>query len=118
MATTLKVAVLLYPQVCPTDYQGPIDLFSFASPESIESHKWNSPYALTADFVAEKTVYGSSGPGFVPTRSYDSVGPDEQYDIILVPGGASSSLSPERRSKLANQVQGVAPMSHPRSPNP
>lgn len=89
MATVLKVAVLLFPRVCPTDYQGPIDLFSFLSQESIDEHQWNPSHVLTADFLAVTMdpVCGSSGPGFVPTRTYDSVGPDEQYDIILVPGG-------------------------------
>ena len=34
-------------------------------------------------------VYTMSGPALVPSRTYEQIEDDEQFDILLVPGGAS-----------------------------
>ena len=51
----------------------------------------NPAYAIKANYLAVtlEPVKSMSGPALVPTRTYDSVKPGEQFDIILVPGGKS-----------------------------
>ena len=87
----LTCAVCLYPLLDPTDFQGSVELFSYILPASIEQFKWSPApaYSITPDYLGVTTelVYGNSGPGLAPTRTYDSVKPDEAYDIIFVPGG-------------------------------
>ena len=94
----LTCAVCLYPLLDPTDFQGSLELFSYISPASIKRIGWSPAptYSITPDYLGVTTelVQGTSGPALAPTRTYDSVKPDEAYDIIFVPGGTPSRFPP------------------------
>lgn len=90
--TPLTLAVCLFPQVCPTDFQGPVELLTFISPEMISllPDLVGSPdKSITTTYLAvnREPVKGSSGPLLLPDKAYAEVKDGEQFDIILVPGG-------------------------------
>lgn len=89
--STLSLAVCLFPVVCPTDFQGPIELLSFLSPESLSRDFSPIASSLTVEVtylaVTKDAVKGSSGPLLLPDKAYEDVKDGEQFDIILVPGG-------------------------------
>ncbi|KAI0088047.1 class I glutamine amidotransferase-like protein [Irpex rosettiformis] len=93
MPTQLALAVCIFPRVCPTDFQGPIELLSFLDPQAIVGLSDIFPtvpdVSVKAIFlgVTSEPVQGSSGPKFVPDRTYSDIKDGEQFDIILVPGG-------------------------------
>lgn len=91
----ISLAVCLFPKVCPTDFQGPIELFSFVSPEYLSqpaqsrSFSGNPSVAVQVTYlsVTSDPVKGSSGPPLVPDLSYTDVEDGKQFDVVLVPGG-------------------------------
>ena len=107
MAPVLSLAVCLFENVAATDFQGPLELFGFIAPKGLESRTWpiDPAYAIEASYlsVTLDPVSTMSGPALVPTRTYDSVKPNEQFDVILVPGGKS------HRRTLRTIVEKVVP---------
>ena len=92
--TPLTLAVCLFPRVCPTDFQGPVELLSALSPEHLSENPFRlvTPVSVEATYLAptREPVKGSSGPLLSPSKAYEEVKEDEQFDIILVPGGMFS----------------------------
>jgi hypothetical protein len=92
---TLRLAVCLFPEVTALDYAGPVELLSFISSKNLQSPM--SPFQTPPSHVIETTylaytldpVEPSSGPLLVPSMTYDT---EEQFDIILVPGGEQSMI--------------------------
>ena len=91
MPEVLSLALCLFTDVFPLDFQGPMALFSFLSPEHLAAGYLPSEPAFlleTSYFaVSEDPVKVGGGPKLHPTRTYASVKPGEQFDIILIPGG-------------------------------
>ena len=93
MPRTLSLAVCLFDNVASTDFQGPAELFGFISPRGYPKRDWaiEPAYLIDATYlsVTMDPVYTMSGPALVPSRTYEQIEDDEQFDILLVPGGAS-----------------------------
>ena len=88
--TVLKVAVCLYTDVTNLDYIGPLELFTFLSPEPIKNGFIKSDILMEPTYFHydNKPFRGSYiGPLITPDRAYDDLKEGEQFDIILVPGG-------------------------------
>jgi len=86
----LRLAVCLFPAVTALDFQGPIELLGFLSPESLKRRFTNPPsHSIETTYLSHNLdlVKPSSGPLIQPNASYSDSGPSNQYDIILVPGG-------------------------------
>jgi putative intracellular protease/amidase len=97
----LRVAVCLFPAVTCSDYQGPVELLGFLSKKRIENPAMASlfpetpKYSIAIEYLAATMdrVVPDAGPLLVPQRTYDELNAStEQYDILLIPGGASLSL--------------------------
>lgn len=90
----LKLAVCLFEGVASTDFQGPVELFGFISPEQypLQNFPTEPAYLIDASYFSTSmdAVRTASGPKLVPTRTYDSLKSGEQFDIVLVPGGPGS----------------------------
>ncbi|KAJ6587197.1 class I glutamine amidotransferase-like protein [Mycena vulgaris] len=90
--TTLRVAVCLFPGVTTTDYQGPVELLGILSSKNRERALSGVSKDLP-DLYIEFTylshtldpVEPTAGPHVLPSLTYDDA--QEQFDIILVPGG-------------------------------
>ena len=116
----LSLAVCLYDQVASTDFQGSLELFGFITPKLLESKIFpmNPAYAIEPSYlsVTLDPVSPGSGPALVPTRTYDSVKPGEQFDIVFVPGGKLTCTDvhrePQQRSLSCAQVSEVTRDSH------
>lgn len=91
MAETLSVAVCLFPNVTSLDYQGPVELFGFLTPDRSQKHLPSNPtitFKLTYLSHTLDPIKPLSGPTLLPDLTYNSVITDGiQYDILLVPGG-------------------------------
>ncbi|KIP04522.1 hypothetical protein PHLGIDRAFT_120629 [Phlebiopsis gigantea 11061_1 CR5-6] len=91
MPEVLSLAVVLFDQVFALDFQGPLALFSILAPDpEIAKLLPHTPaYNIAASYLAVSAdpVHAAGGPQLVPTRTYASVKPGEQFDIILIPGG-------------------------------
>lgn len=88
--STLKVAVCLFNDVVNTDYTLPCELFSFFSREAEKTGLVKPPLLLEPTYLAysRESFRGSFvGPKIVPDKAYGEIKSDEQFDIILVPGG-------------------------------
>lgn len=98
MATTgieqLTLAVCLFDNVTALDFQGPMESIGSLAPSMI----FNPPEIIGSigSKVAVDAVYLGptadpvrpvTGPLMTPTRTYDEVKEDEQFDILLIPGG-------------------------------
>ncbi|EIN06460.1 class I glutamine amidotransferase-like protein [Punctularia strigosozonata HHB-11173 SS5] len=93
----LRFAVCLFPAVTTLDYQGPIELFGFISSKRLDN-PISAPlsteppkYAFDIEYLGHTRdpVEPISGPSVLPQRTYDEVlASKEQFDILLVPGGA------------------------------
>ena len=88
----LSLAVCIFPIVCPTDFQGPVELLSFIDPETVARGGLlpsvpDTTIKVTFVGVTSDPVKGSSGPKLQPDRTYSDIKEGEQFDIILVPGG-------------------------------
>ncbi|KAH8079448.1 class I glutamine amidotransferase-like protein [Cristinia sonorae] len=89
---TLKLAVCLFNNVAATDFQGPVELFGFLSPSRLETNNpgFGMPkYAISTTYLSliDGLITPMSGPSMMGSTTYDKVGPDEQFNIILIPGG-------------------------------
>lgn len=90
----LKLAVCLFNDAAVLDFQGPMEQFGFLAPSNIMHVEGNpahikSKIAIEAVYLAPTAdpVKPATGPLLLPNRTYDSVGSDEQFDMLLVPGG-------------------------------
>ncbi|KAH8073011.1 class I glutamine amidotransferase-like protein [Cristinia sonorae] len=89
----LKLALCLFNDVTALDFQGPLELFGFiARPNVIEAETLIKPVYLGP---SPDPIKPWAGAPMIPTRTYDSVGEDEQFDIILIPGGARPKATPQ-----------------------
>jgi putative intracellular protease/amidase len=68
-----------------------MELFSFLAPQFLATKAipLESKYSLEATYVSYDTepIYPSGGPPTLASRAFDDVKQDEQFDIILIPGG-------------------------------
>ncbi|THH26706.1 hypothetical protein EUX98_g7482 [Antrodiella citrinella] len=108
----LTLAICLFDEVTALDYQGPMELLGFVSPSMLtgQTSFGNPAYAIAPTYLSPKDgpVKPTSGPLLLASRTYDSVGPDEQFDIILIPGG--HGVRPELvASSLVQFVKRQAP---------
>lgn len=91
MPPVLTLAVCLFDKVAATDFQGPVELLGFISPKNLENKALalDPAWSIEASYLSTSLdpVQPMSGPHLVPTRTYASVSRDEQFDIILIPGG-------------------------------
>ncbi|KAF7973439.1 hypothetical protein HWV62_15132 [Athelia sp. TMB] len=92
MSTPLRLAVCLFPSVTALDYQGPMELLGFLSPQNLERTRsrvfpTQPAYSIETDYLSHSMnpIVPVSGPHVMPTGTYG--GTHTQYDIILVPGG-------------------------------
>ncbi|KAJ7130855.1 class I glutamine amidotransferase-like protein [Mycena crocata] len=92
--TILRVAVCLFPGVTTTDYQGPVELLGILSPKNRQRAINGVFKELTVPDISIELTYLShtldpveptAGPMVLPSITYDDA--QEQFDIILVPGG-------------------------------
>lgn len=76
------------------DYQGPVELLGFISPGGRLSSSTGTtcPYLIDITYLSHtlEPVEISSGPKVLPTRAYDDIGVNEQFDIVFIPGGRFS----------------------------
>lgn len=92
MTQTLRVAVCLFPGVTATDYQGPVELLGILSaknrPRALSGVSKNLP-DLQIEFTylshTMEPVEPTAGPLILPSLTYDEA--QEQFEIILIPGG-------------------------------
>ncbi|KAJ7045807.1 class I glutamine amidotransferase-like protein [Mycena alexandri] len=90
--TTFQVAVCLFPRVTTMDYQGPVELLGILS-SKVRERALNGVSKDIPDLNIEFTylshtldpIEPTSGPRVVPDKTYDEA--QEQFDIILIPGG-------------------------------
>ncbi|KAJ7079069.1 class I glutamine amidotransferase-like protein [Mycena belliarum] len=90
--TTLRVAVCLFPGVTTTDYQGPVELLGILSLKN-RQRALNGVSKDLPDLCIEFTylshtldpVEPTAGPHVLPSMMYDEA--QEQFEIILIPGG-------------------------------
>ncbi|TDL26224.1 class I glutamine amidotransferase-like protein [Rickenella mellea] len=91
MTQHLSLAVCLFPSVTALDYQGPIEVLGFLTPENLEKRKLKTPACtLTVTYLSHTLdpVVPTSGPATLPQLTYDDALKQKiQYDILLVPGG-------------------------------
>ncbi|KAJ8515497.1 hypothetical protein ONZ45_g7097 [Pleurotus djamor] len=92
-STNLRLALCLFPGVTCLDYQGPLELLGFLFPENQAMMKGftdvSFPLSIEATYLSHTLdkVKPMAGPSLVPDRTYDSIKEEEQFDIILIPGG-------------------------------
>ena len=94
---TLRLAVCLFPNLTLLDFIGPVQVLGMLDPKFIQAHAaiYSSmlpPMQLEATYFSHNRapVVGDVGPALIPQRTYGEVLENfEQYDLILVPGGAS-----------------------------
>ncbi|THH26711.1 hypothetical protein EUX98_g7478 [Antrodiella citrinella] len=112
----LKLAVCLFNDVTLLDFQGCVEQFGFLAPQNVLNTDSithvASKVAIDIEYLAptEDPVKPSSGPLLVPTRTYDSVRDDEQFDLILIPGGPGTfpaALPPSVISFVKKQEPGI-----------
>ena len=87
-----SVAVCLFTDVTALDFQGPVDLFRWITPEVLKVNSLPEEPAFAVEVtyfaVTMDPIRPSAGAHLVPDRTYESLKPGEQFDILLVPGGA------------------------------
>ncbi len=97
MTTTLSLAVCLFPGVTILDFVGPMELLGFISPKALTSRSMPAPVAYAIEpvyfSVSKEPVESQAGVALLPTRTYEEVIPEEQFDVLLIPGGNKSRLS-------------------------
>lgn len=71
-------------------------MFGYISPKNIGRQLLlkDSPYLIEVTYFSHTMdpIEFSAGPFVLPTKKYDDVKEDEQFDIILVPGGKRQNL--------------------------
>ncbi|KAK0482541.1 class I glutamine amidotransferase-like protein [Armillaria novae-zelandiae] len=104
------MAVCLYNGATLLDFQGPVELLGFRStairklfPDILGANESNC--AIDATYLANTLdpVVPLSGPKLLPDQTYDDA--KEQFDIILIPGGARSA----RKNALINFLKRQGP---------
>lgn len=92
---TLKLAVCLFPDLTLLDFAGPVQVFAFLEQKNIQAHSaiypTLPPVQLEITYFSHNRdpVVGDAGPALAPQKTYGEVLDNfEQYDILLVPGGA------------------------------
>ncbi|KAJ7747273.1 class I glutamine amidotransferase-like protein, partial [Mycena metata] len=96
---TLQVAVCLFPRVTAMDYQGPVELLGILS-SKVRERALNGVSKDLPDLRIELTylshtldaVEPTAGPRVVPDKTYDEA--QDQFDIILIPGGTTNQWRP------------------------
>jgi len=87
----LKIAVCIFPGVATLDYQGPMELFGFLAPSRLSDERstTSSPFALEPTYISytKDPVKPASGPLVLPDRTFDDIPAEEQFEIVLIPGG-------------------------------
>ena len=84
------MAVCLFPGVTVLDFTGPMELFSFLYPNRLARSSFGpSPYTISATYlsISKEPVVSTSELVILPNKTYGEA--VEQYDILVVPGGAS-----------------------------
>lgn len=80
-------------EIAPYICKGPIELFGFLTPENLKRRAFPAAaFTFNITYLAQslKPVVPVSGPAVIPQATYDdSIKGGKQYDLILVPGGAS-----------------------------
>ncbi|KAL0960244.1 hypothetical protein HGRIS_011876 [Hohenbuehelia grisea] len=93
--TTLRLALCLFNDVTALDYQGPIELFGLLTPKWLSLFGDAPPkYSISIEYLADsrEPIEPDSGPHMLAARTFSDVKPDEQFDIILVPGGPAPAV--------------------------
>ncbi|THH02073.1 hypothetical protein EW026_g731 [Hermanssonia centrifuga] len=94
MTTTLSLAVCLFPGVTILDFVGPMELLGFISPKALTSRSMPAPVAYAIEpvyfSVSKEPVESQAGVALLPTRTYEEVIPEEQFDVLLIPGGVGT----------------------------
>ncbi|PSS38031.1 hypothetical protein PHLCEN_2v116 [Hermanssonia centrifuga] len=97
MTTTLSLAVCLFPGVTILDFVGPMELLGFISPKALTSRSMPAPVAYAIEpvyfSVSKEPVENQVGVALLPTRTYEEVKLEEQFDVLLIPGGTKFRLS-------------------------
>uniref|UniRef100_A0A0W0F2K8 Putative class I glutamine amidotransferase-like protein n=1 Tax=Moniliophthora roreri TaxID=221103 RepID=A0A0W0F2K8_MONRR len=111
MSTELKVyrlAVCLYPNVTPLDYQGAMELLGGFSTDNQARwghlYKNRPPCAINPEYLSHtpEPVKPMVGPGLVPSMTYKEaleLEDGKDFDIILVPGGPNSDPNKGPKAK-------------------
>jgi len=115
--TVLKLAVCLSPLVATLDFAGAMEFFGLLSinlPNELKYIVAKSPYALDTTYISldlEPVQTLAAGPLIIPARSYDDIlKTNEQFDILLVPGGAGfrpNDVPPSLLEFLKRQAAGA-----------
>jgi hypothetical protein len=98
VTTPLRLAICLFPGITSLDFIGPVEVLSWIFPDLIEKvgvEVYPEPprFSIEPTFVGytlDPTILGATGPGFLAQGTYDELNDSptqEQFDIILVPGG-------------------------------
>ena len=91
----LRIALCLYPNLTALDYQGPIELFGFFTPNGVALQpmqdlyaEYSIPYVFDLEYLSHdmNPVKPFAGPPSAPQKTYDEA--LEQYDILVIPGGS------------------------------
>lgn len=92
---TLRLALCLFPNLTLLDFAGPAQVFALLEPKNIQAHSEIYPTLPSVQVQAtyfshtRGPVVGDAGPPLLPQKTYGDVLDNfEQYDILLVPGGA------------------------------
>ncbi|KAI0347905.1 class I glutamine amidotransferase-like protein [Trametopsis cervina] len=89
-APVWSVALCLFKNVTPTDYQVPLEMMTRLWRDAIHYEMLQPPPAvnLTITFLAEtmEPVVAASGPHLILTTTY-AAALDKQFDVLMVPGG-------------------------------
>ncbi|KAI0072434.1 class I glutamine amidotransferase-like protein [Panus rudis PR-1116 ss-1] len=91
---TWKIAVCLFDEVTSLDYMGPVELFVYFTKAMGDAGIRQIDVPILFDFTylnyTRDPVKPMSGPRAFPDKTYDEVGPEEQFDVVLLPGGPGS----------------------------
>ncbi|KAJ3761714.1 class I glutamine amidotransferase-like protein [Lentinula raphanica] len=118
-----RLALCLYPEVTALDYQGPIEFLGGFSTEyrsDLNSYlhvhhleEYLPPFAIDIEYVSHSldAIKPLAGPRMLPTRTYEGVMKSgEQFDILMIPGGATGNphqVDPSLLQFLKQQAPGA-----------
>ncbi len=81
---TLKVGILVFPEVEVLDFAGPFEVFAVASRIAARIAGVESPFAVSLIGASGGTVAARYGMGVVPHFSFETT---PALDLLIVPGG-------------------------------
>ena len=89
--TLLRLVVCLFPDVCALDFVGPMELLSFLFPAYVDAGfgTFSHTVEVTYASISKNPVRTGSALTILPDKSYDEA--TEQFDVVLVPGGADQT---------------------------